>query len=119
MAKRSVHMCNVVTAQIRAGGDLGDPCMYPSGLKQGDTCSPLLFSLFINELAKDIVQRGRHGIQRIPDLTEIVLLMFADDVILMSNSVGGLQNQWNIPHETAVGLGLVVNLDKSTLLCSV
>ena len=55
--------------------------MCPSGLKQGEVCSPVLFSLFINELDREIVQRGRHGIQLIPDLIEIFILLFADDVI--------------------------------------
>ena len=73
-------------------------------------CSPVLFSLFINELAREIVQRGRHGIQLIPDLIQIFILLFADDVILMSDSVCGLQNQ------LANRLGLVVNLDKSNIV---
>ena len=35
----------------------------------------------------------KHGIQLIPHTIEIVLLLFADDVILLSNTVVGLQNQ--------------------------
>ena len=84
-------MYNAVKAKVRAGGDLTESFMCPSGLKQAK-CSPVLFSLFINELAREIVQRGRHGIQLIPDLIEIFILLFADDVILMSDSVCGLQN---------------------------
>ena len=64
----------------------------------------------------EIVQRGRHGIQLIPDLTSLFLLLLADDVILMSDSVCGLQNQLNILYETANRLGLVVNLDKSNIV---
>ena len=79
-------------------------------------CSPVLFYLFINELARENVQRGRHGIQLIPDFMEIFILLFADDVILMSDSVCGLQNQLNILYETANRLGLVVNLDKSNIV---
>ena len=50
------------------------------------------------------------------DLIEIFILLFADDVILMSDSVCGLQNQLNIFYETANHLGLVVNLDKSNIV---
>ena len=53
---------------MRAGDDLTESVMCPSGLKQGEVCSMVLFSLFINELDREIVQRGRHGIQLIPDL---------------------------------------------------
>ena len=38
------------------------------------------------------MERGRHGIQLIPDRIEICILMFADDVILASDTVRGLQN---------------------------
>ena len=90
--------------------------MCPIGLKQGEVCSPVLFSLFINELARETDQQGMHGIQLIPDLIEIFILLFADDIILMSDSVCGLQNQLNILYETANRLGLVVSLDKSNIV---
>ena len=107
MFRAITSMYNAVKAKVRAGGDLTESFMCPSGLKQGEVCSPVLFSLFINELAREIVQRGRQGIQLIPDLTEIFILLFADD-LFMSDSVCGLQNQLNILYETANRLGLVV-----------
>ena len=116
MFRAITSMYNVVKAKMRAGGDLTESFMCPSGLKQGEVCSPVLFSLFINELAREILQRGRHGIQLIADLIEIFILLFADDVILMSDSVCGLQKQLNILYETENRLGLVVNLDKSNII---
>ena len=109
-------MYEVVKAKVRVGSDLTDSFMCPRGVKQGEVCSPVLFSLFIDELAKEIITYGRHGIQLTPDLIEILILMFADDVILVSDSVFGLQNQLNILHETAHKLGLVVNLEKSNVV---
>ena len=90
--------------------------MCPRGLKQGEICSPVLFSLFISELANEIMQRGRHGIQLIPDLIEIFILLFADDVILVSDTVCGLQNQSNVLFDTANRLSLFVNMDKSKIV---
>ena len=55
--------------------------LCPRGLKQGEVCSPVLFSLFINELTKDIIENGKHGIQLSPDLIELLILLFADDVL--------------------------------------
>ena len=37
------------------------------GVKQGDICSPVLFSLFINELALDVIRNGRHGVTFLMD----------------------------------------------------
>ena len=49
----------------------------------------------------------------IPDLIEIFILLFADDVILVSDTVCGLQNQLNVLFDTANCLSLFVNMDKS------
>ena len=59
-------------------------CMQ--GLKQGCLVSPVLFSFLINELASEIVLRGKHGIQLLPREIELFLLMFADDIALLSSS---------------------------------
>ena len=83
--------------------------MCPRGLEQGEICSPVLFSVFRDELANEILQCGKHGIQLIPDLVEIFILLFADDVVLVSDTVCGLQNQSNVLCNTANHLGLVVN----------
>ena len=98
-------MYKVVKAKVRSGSDLTDSSMFPRGLKQGDIFSPILFSMFTDEIANEIMERARHGIQLRPDLVQIVILMFADDVILASYTVCDLQNELNILWETAERLG--------------
>ena len=34
-------------------------------------------------------ENGRHGVQLMPDPTSIFMLLFADDVVLMSDTVPG------------------------------
>ena len=75
-----------------------------------------LFSLFINELTKEITSGGKHGIQLSPDLTELLILLFADDVVLVSDTVVGLQNQLNLLCQVSKRLDLVINLDKSDIV---
>ena len=58
-------------------------CMQ--GLKQGCLVSPVLFCFLINELASEIVLNGKHGIQLLPREIELFLLMFADDIALLSH----------------------------------
>ena len=72
--------------------------------------------LLINELANEIMQRGRRGLQLIPDLTDIFILLFADNVILISDTVSGLQNQLNVLFDTANCLSLFVNMDKTKIV---
>ena len=62
------------------------------GLRQGCVISPILFSLFINEFAELIEQSGLRGIQLLPDLVELFLLMFADDVALFPILLSGCKD---------------------------
>ena len=73
-------------------------------------------SLFINEIANEIMQKGKRGISLSPDLIQMLIVLFADDVILLSFTITGHQHQLIILNDTANNLGLVVNLSKSKLL---
>ena len=88
----------------------------PLGLKQGCLCSPKLFTIFMNELSKEMNKHGKHGIQLAPGMQIIFHLLWADDVILASDTIVGLQNQINILSEQARRLGLEVNLDKTKIM---
>ena len=61
------------------------------GLLQGETMSPILFSLFVNDIELFLQQNTAH------DFTlgqlSIYLLLFADDSVLISDTEDGLQNQ--------------------------
>ena len=65
---------------------------------QGCLLSPTLFSLFITELAHDMTSNGRHGVQFYVNDTECFIMLFADDIILMSATVADLENQLNVLH---------------------
>ena len=85
------------------------------GLKQGDSCIPILFSLLINELANEIVLKDKHGISLSPDILQILIMLFSDDVLL-SNTIVGLQQQVSVLRDTAKRLHIVVNFDKSQVV---
>ena len=82
------------------------------GLKQGCILSPILFSMLINELANEILEKGKRGVSLGPAEIELFLLLFADDLTLLSSTVIGLQNQLNVLQEATQRLGLTVNLHK-------
>ena len=108
-------MYNVVKARVRDGASLTESIHCLRGVKQGDVCSPILFSLFINELTLDIIKGGKHGAILKSTLVEIFILLFADDIILSETAVG-LQNQLNILYRSSEKLQLKVNLDKSNII---
>ena len=73
-------MYDIVKAHVRDGASLTESIHCIRGVKQGDLCSPILFSLFINELALNIIDDGKHGAVLTSTLTEI--LLFADGILL-------------------------------------
>ena len=108
-------MYESVKARVRASDNsLTDIINCTLGVKQGDICSPILFSLYINELAIEIVRNGRHGVTF--DLYELFVLLLADDIVLCSETVVGLQNQLNNLQRAARRLHLTVNLAKSNII---
>ena len=109
-------MYSQVKACVRLNGDVSNYIHCPFGLKQGCMASPLLFSLFINALADIINSSGLRGIQLFPDAVEILILLFADDVTLCSDTVIGLQRQINLLYNYCQDSGLSVNTNKTKIM---
>eukprot|EP00745_Piridium_sociabile_P006919 TRINITY_DN14433_c0_g1_i2.p1 TRINITY_DN14433_c0_g1~~TRINITY_DN14433_c0_g1_i2.p1 ORF type:complete len:494 (+),score=25.16 TRINITY_DN14433_c0_g1_i2:66-1484(+) len=116
MYKCVKSMYNIVRARVRSGAKLTDYINCTEGVKQGDACSPVLFSLFINELAVDVINNGRHGALLSLDAFELFILLLADDIVLTSETVVGLQTQLNNLHRAAASLQLKVNMTKSNII---
>ena len=58
----------------------------------------------------------KRGIQLLPGHDEICSLLFADDIVLVSSTPSGLQNQINSLEKASKSLGLTVNLDKTKVM---
>lgn len=106
----------VVNVVVRCGKDLTNKIYCPLGVKQGCLLSPLLFSLLITEVAKKVAEKGRAGYQFSPGTSQIFSLLFADDIVLISTTPIGLQNQLNSLKSASEEIGLSVNLDKTKIL---
>ena len=85
-------------------------------MKQGCLLSPLIFSLLISEVADFVRRSGKHGIQLLPGHNEICSLLFADDIVLVSSTPSGLQNQINNLEKASKSLRLTINLDKTKVM---
>jgi len=111
-----MSMYNSLISCVRVNGDFSDFFDCPVGVRQGCILSPTLFSLVINTLAKHMNENGKHGVQLLPGLLELFILLFADDVALVSTTPSGLQNQLNVLKNCCDQLKLQVNEEKTKVM---
>ena len=109
-------MYKTVKACVRTTEGLTDYFDCPSGIKQGCTASPILFSILIDEFSGIVENSGIRGVQLFHELTEILLLMFADDLALISDTVSGLQKLLYLLYEFCNDKGLIVNIAKTVIV---
>jgi hypothetical protein len=79
-----------------------------------DVLSPLLFNYFINNLVDDLNKDNTDPVV-IGD-TSMNILLYADDIVLLSQSKEGLQNSLNLLHDFCYTWKLKVNTDKSKIM---
>lgn len=89
---------------------------FPStcGVKQGDVLSPTLFNLFINGLIEDLNLSSMDPLL-IGD-TKVTSLMYADDIILLSESKEGLQKALDVLGNFCSSWKLKINDKKSKVI---
>ena len=83
-----------------------------SGVLQGESLSPFLFSMFINDIEK-CVKNNDHEIGLEFENLLINLLLFADDMAIFSKSIKGLQKGLNNLETYCDEWGLTVNTTKT------
>ena len=84
------------------------------GLFQGEIMSPILFSLFINDIEQSLQTNLLDGISL--DQITIFLLLFADDAVTMSDTKQGLQNSLNQLEAYCEKWKLSVNVSKTKVV---
>jgi len=85
------------------------------GLLQGCVLSPLLFSLYIADIEKVLKNEGSPGI-KLKCNHHLHILLFADDMVLLSTSPVFLQRKINTLQAYFSSLGLEVNLAKTKIV---
>lgn len=98
------------TNAIWNGNELSEWFETLTGVKQGCILSPILFSLYINDLCKFI-----GGGVMIGDCS-INALLYADDIVLIAEDKAVLQKMIDKLHEYCLIWGLEINLTKSQIM---
>ena len=95
---------------IKTQGGFLDPTPSEIGLRQGCVLSPLLFNIYIDDM-KNIFTGDCDPVDL--DGTLINHLLYADDLIVMSNTSGGLKRSLEKIEEFCSIWKLTINIDKS------
>ena len=116
MLKMLKAVYKTVKCSVRCQGQAHGSIDCHRGLKQGCKLSPLLFSFLVSHLCLEVIGKGKHGVQLKPNGSELFLLLFVDDIVLLSDTVPGLQNQINNLKNAADKLGLLINMEKTKVV---
>ena len=103
---------NTVSA-IRLGNLTTDWFHTESGVRQGDNLSPTLFNIYLNDLARELNSLGL-GI-KLNDI-HVCLLLYADDIVLISENEENLQKMLNFVNEWCEKWQLNVNIEKTKIM---
>ena len=83
------------------------------GVRQGDSLSPTLFSIFINDLAQGLKELGV-GVHI--DNSTIPVLLYADDVAIISENEHDMQLMLNYIEDWCKTWGMKINMAKSKMM---
>ena len=86
------------------------------GTRQGCVSSPIIFSLFINDLVSYLKAECDRGIFVTDQIDDMIALMFADDVACFSDTIIRLQHQINCIHSFCESVGMSLNLLKTKII---
>ena len=114
MIKMLIAIYRNVNARVFTGGGYTDTFHCPWGVKQGCQLSPTIFNLFINDLPAYFREKGTY--QLAVNNLEVSMLLYADDLVLLSDSAIGLQRQLNILQEYCNRWNLRVSEEKSKIM---
>ena len=107
-------MYNKVKSCVKLCNSYSDFFEYSVGLRQGEVLSPILFSLFIDDIESFL----RHGNQNGLTINEItlILLLFADDMVILGNSPDEINRSLTLLSDYCTKWGLDVNIDKTKVV---
>ena len=84
-----------------------------NGIRQGCTCSPQFFLMAVNRIIKAMERKGL-GFKN--DSVYMPLIFFADDGVLLSNSVRDMERMIDLLVEEAAKIGMEVNKEKCNVM---
>ena len=110
---KSLYACDSAAVQSSQGISAIFRCLM--GVKQGCPLSPTLFGLYVDRLEKHLLETADIDAPTLMGVM-VPLLLYADDLILMSESASGLQKQLDALASFCEQRQLTVNLSETKVV---
>ena len=107
-------MYSNVKSRIKYNNSVSDEFTCLLGVRQGESLSPFLFSMYLNDIEEFLSTNTYEGIDI--DTFKIFLLLYADDIVLLSETVSGLQKGLLLLEEYCDRWKLSVNVSKTKVV---
>lgn len=104
----------ISSSVLLEGNTFSDNFMCNKGIRQGDGLSPVLFSIFMNDLPDFLRNANCKGVNM--NDHNFNCLMYADDLLLLSESADDLQHSINSLHNYSQEWKLKVNIAKTKVM---
>jgi hypothetical protein len=88
-------------SRLVVAGDESGSIRHASGLLQGSILSPILYSLFVDELPRRLETLGRPGMSEV----SISSFLYADDIALIADSAAHMQDMLDVCQQHAAEYG--------------
>ena len=99
---------------VKHQGCISEPFECRIGVRQGESLSPFLFSIFLNDLEIFLQTGNFQGIDM--EGTPLKLLLYADDLFLLSSTREDLQLGLDLLYDYCTRWRLYVSTDKTTVV---
>ena len=113
LALQSLYKKGSLKSCVRINDLVTDDFNIDCSVRQGDPTSPTLFSLYVNDLI-DELNASNNGV-RCGDMS-VAALFYADDVVVLSETAKGLQNQLDIVSQWCSKWRMEINQSKTKIL---
>jgi len=98
---------------VRWGGQYSSFYKLTAGLGQGGVLSPLLFAVFIDSIVYKIKDAN---VGCYVSTVCVSIFLYADDILLISPSISGLQTLINICETELINVDMSINVKKSVCI---